>query len=192
MPLWLVEDPSTVYFILGLVALGCAVGFWLRQERKYLTGLGIALVLVGLVALLDFLVVTDFERMKMHVEEMAKSVAKKDTDRICSHISDRFRVGVGDKTTFRRLIDNWMKKGEVTELIVWEFERSDISREKKQGKITFLVKGRGPHLDQRYLRCIATFVLEADGKWRLSTFELVDPLKEPGKGDSVPIPDVVF
>lgn len=189
MPRWIVEDPSTVYFILGIAALGLGVALWLRQERKYLYGLGAVLALALLVALLDFLIVTDYERMQLHIKDMAGAVERKDADRIFTHVSDQFRLGGATKSDFRRWVSDRIKNGDITELIVWDFERGDISRDKREAKILFLVKGRGPQLERdKFLLCIATFTLDADGEWRLSTFELRDPIKDPAKADKMPIP----
>jgi hypothetical protein len=74
MPLWLTEDPSTVYFLLGLAALGCAVGLWVRQERIYLYGLCGIVGVIALIALIDYLVVTDYERIVLNVKEVAAAV----------------------------------------------------------------------------------------------------------------------
>ena len=166
MPLWLVEDPSTVYFVLGIAALAFAVLLWIRQERRWLNALVAVAALAALVALLDHFIVTDFERIRLDVKDMADSVAKKDTDRVFTHISDRFRLGTGggDKKFFRGWVQDRIKGGEVTELVVWDFQRGDISTEKKEGKVLFLVKGRGPQLNDQYFRVVATFVLEGDGR----------------------------
>src|SRR5262245_48630629 len=115
MPLWLVEDPSTVYFLLGIAALVFGVLLWIRQERKWLYGIGVIAVLAALVALLDFLIVTDFERMQLNVKEMSGAVAKKDVDRIFSHISDRFQMAGRDKKGFRGWVQDRIKNGDVTE-----------------------------------------------------------------------------
>ena len=187
MPRWIVEDPSTVYFLLGIAALVFGVLLWIRQERKWLYGLGAVAVLAALVALLDYLIVTDFERMQLHVKDMAGAVATKDVDRIFSHISPDFRKGGADKKLFRGLVQQAIKSGEVTELAVWEFERGDFAPDNKHAKVLFLVKGRGPHLGQKeYLRCVATFVLEPDGQWRMTTYELTDPIT--AKGEPIDIP----
>ena len=145
-------------------------------------------MLAALVVLLDFLVVTDFEQLQLDVKDMAGSVAKKDVDRIFTHISDRFQMGGRDKKFFRAWVQDRIKNGEVTELVVWDFERGDISREKKAAKVMFLVKGRGPQLNDQFFRVAATFVLEGDGQWRMTTFDLMDPIKDPAKGEKVPIP----
>jgi hypothetical protein len=187
MPRWLVEDPSTVYFVLGLLGLGFAVGWWLKQdERRFLFGLAGVIVLAVVVALLDRFIVTDYEQMVLDVTEMADSVAKKDGARIFTHISDKFQFAGSDKKTFRGWVDDRIKSGDVTELRVWDFE--SVSGDKREAKVRFLVKGRGNQGESPPYRCIATFALEPDGRWRMTGFELRDGLKDPDKADKIDIP----
>src|SRR6202011_5814490 len=133
---------------------------------------------------LDYLIVTDYERMVLHINDMADSVAKKDSDRIFTHISDKFQLGSATKKDLRRWVDDTIKKGDVTGLTVWDFQRGDISPEKRVGKINFMVKGRGPQVDEgKFFSCVATFALEPDGEWRMTTFDLGNPINKSEKID---------
>src|SRR5262245_25949734 len=123
MPIWLVENPTPVYVILTLAFLGLAFGLWVRQEKKFAAGMAVVLALAVLVRLLDCLVVTDYERAVLNVQEMAGSVKKKDVERIFTMVSDRFEVRGVDKKRFRAWVERRIQGADVTELKVWEFER---------------------------------------------------------------------
>lgn len=188
MPRWLVEAPTFLYLILGLAGIALGAILWVRQERKFAVALVVVAGLIFLVWLLDFLIVTDRERLILHVKEMAGNVRQKDVDRIFSHISDSFHAGISDKKSFRVWVEYTMHSRDVTELKVWDFEPGDVSRIQKIGKLQFLVKGKGDLVrEELYFRCQATFVLDPDGQWRLQSFELSDPMKDPGK-DRLPLP----
>jgi hypothetical protein len=195
MPRWLVEDPTTVYFILGLAALACAVLFWVRQERKYLIGLGVVVGLAILVALLDYFVVTDYERMVARVKDIAEGIRKKDSARIVSHVTDTFHYhqkesGSGARDRFRKVCEPYLNQGRVTDMAVWDFEPGPmpIARDSKKGEISFLVKLHGSDAEGYQFRCVSTFVLEPDGEWRIDSFRLYDVLKDPRSTDVYNIP----
>jgi hypothetical protein len=195
MPRWLVEDPTTVYFILGLAALGLGVAFWVRQERKYLIGLGIVAALAILVALLDHFIVTDYERMVGHVNDIADAIRKKDSARIVSHVTDTFHYdqqgsGSGARDRFRKVAEPYLLEGGVTDMAVWDFEPGPmpISRADKKAEITFMVKLHGSEAGDKPFRCVSVFVLEPDGEWRIESFRLYTPEKDPKSKDVFHIP----
>ena len=108
MPAWLTEDPSLAYLVLGLLALGSAAAFWVRQDRRFLVGLAAAAVLLLIVLLVSRFVVTDREQIALTVREMAAGVGRRDVNGIFSHISDKFRLGGRDKKAFRQLADAYV------------------------------------------------------------------------------------
>ena len=44
MPSWLVEDPTPVYILLAVAAVGLAAAYWNTRKRAYLIGIGAVLV----------------------------------------------------------------------------------------------------------------------------------------------------
>lgn len=189
MPSWLVEDPSYVYLFLGLAAMGLAVWFWITRLGKYAIGLVVVLVLIVVVMLLDHFIVTDRERIVKHVQDMANAVARKDADTIFSHTSDKFELGRLNRKEWRSFVESAIRSGEVKDVRVWEFEPGDLSREKRTTEVTFLAKLSGTGIREgAFYRCVATFVLDDDGQWRMSGFKLYDPMKEINRGNEIIIP----
>src|SRR6266446_984658 len=102
MPSWLVEDPTVVYFLLGLAALALAAGWWMTRHGKYAVGAIVAVLLILLVRLLDYWVVTDQEKIVNSIQVMADAVAARDMDGVFAHVSPRFRLDRLNKDDFRR------------------------------------------------------------------------------------------
>lgn len=189
MPTWLVENPTPVYMILGLIALVLAYLWSNERDKKYAIGLAIVLAAIVLVMLVSRFVVTDHERVVLAVQEMAASVKKKDVDRIFSLISDKFDVRGVSKKQFRSRVESRIQRADVTELKVWDFERPKTPPPAGKMAVWFLVKAQGEAVPgESFFRCEAFFVKDPDGQWRLSGFRLMDPQKDPTKADDLPLP----
>jgi hypothetical protein len=204
MPSWLVENPSTVYLLLGIAGLVCAAGWWMNRQptderddvsllaalqRRRLAAkhiftlvLLVAVVLAASVWLLNRVVVTDGKRIINAVKDMAAAVPQKDADRILGHISEDFRYGTRSKGELRQYITGYVRSGEVTEVLVDDFKTENISRKDRKGTVKFWFKVKGPNIanDAGY-QCLADFVLENDDVWRLKTFKLAMPMTDPHK-----------
>lgn len=189
MPSWLAEDPSVVYLLLGVAALVLAAGWWFRRERKLLIGLGVVALLAGLVWLIHVFVITDGAKMVSSVKDMAAAVAAKDTHRIFEHVSDDFQLSGLRKADFRGLVEHYVGTGQVREILVWDFETRDVSRELRTGKVIFMVKAKGPAvMEEIPNRCEAQFVLDKDDQWRMKTFRLFPPQADPATSQPLEVP----
>jgi signal transduction histidine kinase len=184
---WLVDNPTYVYVTLGIVALGFLIGLWTTRKRRYAIGLGIVAGLALLFFLFTLLMPTDLKRIRHAIDGMGAGVREKNTDRIFDHISDRFRLGSLDKEAFRSAVDPILKRGDVTEINVWDFRDADISREKRTGTLVFQVKPQPEdRFNKQFYRCKATFVLDPDDQWRLKGFELFNPFVDTDTPLNVP------
>lgn len=189
MPVWLVENPTPVYVILGLAAIVLAYVWWARQENKVLIAVAVVIGLMVLVKLLDVLIVTDQEQVVLAVQDMAGSVQKKDVNRIFGLISEKFHAFGIDKAGFRKWVERRIHDADVTGLKVWDFEPTKEAPQPNQRSILFLVKAEGHEQAGRtFFRCKATFVRDADGQWRLSGCELMSPLLDPEKAEKLSLP----
>lgn len=177
MPTWLVDDPTTVYLILGILGLGLLFVFWKTRDRRWAIGLGVVVGLAGLVWLLGFLIVTDSKQIKNSIDAMAEGLKARDLDRVFAHISDEFRVGNLTKATLRQKAEMAIHNNYVDDVEVWEYNPEEISRPKRSGRVTFNVKFKGKeNPNQLYYLCEAIFVLDPDGHWRLKSFTLFNPV----------------
>src|SRR5947207_3402305 len=140
MPTWLTEDPSPVYLILGLVALGLFVAYRVRRQRKFLYGVVGVAVLAGVVWLIDYLVVTDREQIVQNVGVMAAAASRRDLERVFDHVSNDFRHGSLDKAGFRQAAEQAVSRHNVRDIQVWDFEPGEIAPATRTAKIAFKVK----------------------------------------------------
>ncbi len=176
MPSWLADDPSPVYLVLGLIALGFFAAYWIRRKRKLLLGVAGAAVLAGAVGLVDYLVVTEHEQIVQHLVLMAEAASRRDLDRVFGHISKDFQHGSLDKAAFRQAAERAIRRHNVRDVRIWDLEPSEIDSQTRTARIAFKVKvdsdfSRGADF---YL-CRAEFVLDADGHWRLKGFQIFNP-----------------
>jgi ketosteroid isomerase-like protein len=181
--LWLIENATTVYLLLATLAILLLVAYWKTRERRLLYGVagtvGVA-VLVGLLRLF-FGGLSDQLQIENSLEAMRQAVRNRDADELFKHMAADFRFGGMDRRTFRGLVERALQSGGVTDVQYRDLEHAQVTRGPAPGKgsatIEFSVKPEGGLNSQRlHAFCKATFVLEADGKWRLQTFEVRDPV----------------
>jgi hypothetical protein len=182
--------PSWYYYVAGalyLVALGFVIAAWKTRKRKYVLGAGITVVLIVLASLFVLMFPSDQQLIERAVQDMARGVKDKNADQVFAHISDDFRMGLADKATLRGLAEGAMKRGDVTEIVVWDFRDAEISRKDKTATIKFTVKPKGNRFEDSVgYTCKAKFVLESDDKWRLKSFEIFNPLVDTDKPMQIP------
>jgi hypothetical protein len=175
---WFHQNNTTIYVLLG-VALVILGALWFRtQDRRYArAGVGVA-VLFALLFLFDLFGPESAGRqMKRKIHAMADAVRAKDIDRLFANISDSFAYGSVDKGLLRSIAQRALDSGEVTGAEVWNFGPATIlpaqAGQPRYGTLSFAVKFKGGDRPQEpYFQCLARFVLDPDGQWRLFSFEL--------------------
>jgi hypothetical protein len=190
MPDFLAENPATVYLVLGTFAVIFLVAYWVTRKKRFLIGVGAMAALGGIVWLIDFLVVTDHEQIVASVEEMANGVRAKDANRIFGHVSDEFRLGGLNKAGLRSRADGILARGDLQDVRVWDFQHAEINRpaaDRPTATIVFKFKPIGNVApEDTFYRCRANFVLEADGKWRMTSFEIFNPFVDTERPMQIP------
>lgn len=185
----MIDNPGTIYLILGVAAIGLGVAWWHTRQRKYLIGLGVAGCLLVALWLLSHFIVTDNKRIIGVVEEMAAAVGQKDANKILDHVSDQFHSEKGtNKEQLRGYVQRYLKE-EVTEAKVWGFEPVEVSRKDRKAVIDFMTKAKGNIVHgQEFFRCRTEFVLDPDGRWRVKTFHLYPPQSNPNNKQALDLP----
>ena len=114
-------------------------------------------------------------------------IMNRNLDRIFSHISRDFRYRSLDRNAFRQRSEDVLRNRNVEEVVVWDFERGDADRKERRGTVRFMVKPRGNWQGNEagYL-CEARFVLDPDGQWRMSGFQIFNPFRESNQELIVP------
>lgn len=187
MPSWLVEDPSPTYVVLLLVALAFAGAFWMKRKRIYLVGVLAVLLLIGLVWLLGRLIVSDRAQIATAIHEITDAVGERNVDKAFAHIARDFQWHGMPRGEFQKRARTAIERYGPTEGKSWDVEFVEVDREKRSAKVEFLAKVKGSWSSgAEHYRVRAEFTLEPDGKWRLRTFELFNPLVEKDQPMSIP------
>ena len=93
---YLSEDPTFLAVALLLLAGAFLVALKVTQQGKYLVRAGIALGLGLVVLVVDWLWVTDNERIEQVVYDLRQAVANSDADRVISHLAPNVQYLQGD------------------------------------------------------------------------------------------------
>jgi hypothetical protein len=189
MPSWLVDDPTLLLTILGILALALAIAWWLTRQRALLFALAGVVCLAGLVIVLYYLIDTDAKQIERNLHKMVAGVEAKDPQRIFDYISDRFSFLGHNKASFRQGVEGYIRSGEVQGIKVWAFDVRELNREQRTAKVLFNAKGQGTAFQgYEYVQCKAVFVLDPDGQWRLKGFDLYQPQTDPDHGEPLTVP----
>lgn len=208
MPRWLSEDPIVVYAILGAAALVVLALAWMNRDRAIpfviprdrrreprsigaLTLGGFIVLVLAFLAggawLIDRLIETDREQIEQAVREMVEGVKTGDTERVFTHVSAKYQgPPASSKESFKTLARHYIEQGGVTDIPMWDFQREGEPAG-QTCTVSFLFKVKGGPLSSRedlHWRCRAVFVLDSDGRWRLQSFQLLNP----ASGDIMPLP----
>jgi len=169
MPSWLIDDPAETYLVLGLLALILGIVWWMNRGADF--GKKRFGWVYGLIE--RRLTLNQFCAMGL-------TVIGVNLNKIFAHISDQFRWAGMSKESFRREVESRRSRGDVTEVRMWDFAQPKFTEDKKEATIEFMVKPIGSlNLKEVWYRCVATFVRDPDGKWRLKTFSLFKPQDNP-------------
>jgi len=183
MPDWF----TPVVVILALIELALLVAFWTMRNRKYaaaMLAVGAAFVAVWLIA--RFLP-TDRKAIESAIDDMAAGVKNRNPNQIFAHLAKDFRFRSLDKDAFQRLAESHVRGGTVDEVRILSYEKFDIRKGEKKADVEFQVKPFGRATGETlYYLCRARFVLEADDKWRMQTFELYNPFVESNRAIDIP------
>src|SRR5205807_9981914 len=134
---------------------------------------------------LDRTVETDSKRLVGIIEDMGAGVTARDPDRVFKHISEEFGYHGSNKSAFRKLAEPRIRSGEVEHVRLWDFETKDVSRKDRTATVKFKVKATGRNLyDDAGYYCVAKFVLDGDGQWRVKGLRFTFPNVDPGKGEA--------
>src|SRR5262245_40784011 len=210
MPSWLVDDPTTVLFVLALLALALGVFWWVRRgddvgkkRLSWLKGLkarrltpnqlcAMGLTIIGFLAVVILLlycfVDTPDKRINRAIRDMARGVKEQNVDRVFSHVSDRFSLMGQGKESYRAVVQRYFQNGTISDISVWDFDEAKLTEDKREATIEFMVKPKGAMTSGVGYRCEARFVRDADREWRLQTFRVFMPQDDPSKKANVIYP----
>jgi len=178
---WLFEGRTSVYIVLGTVAVLLIILWRQYSNRRLLYVAAGAVALMGVYWLLDRLFETDRKTIEQTVKKMTAAVGQKNLDGSFASISEQFRSPMGKtKNEFRQLAEGEMASRRVTGVIVWEFvfpERPERDREARVNFSFKLLGELGGRETVPYV-CEAVFVFESPGVWRLLRCRLKNSFRD--------------
>jgi len=165
---WLFEGRPTVYVTLGVFAVLLAALWWRDRRRAWLVALGVVALLAVVYLVLDRLVETRGEQIVRRLQTIEKAVKAGNAELVMRQFSPRFTYRGVTRDQFRAMVAAQLKSKSIDDLTIWEVRIPDAS-----GKVFFKAKPKGPLVgDNPGFQVKADFVQDADGKWRMSGFEV--------------------
>lgn len=147
------EDPTYLLWACGAVALACLIALKVTQQGKFLLWAGVCVLVAVLALLVDWLVVTDREKVETVVRDIASAAAAGDAARVLTHLTDDVQIG-----DTRRRVPGIVMRG---------FVQSQL----EQTKFDFLsLTNMDVQVGEQTGRGTATFRAFGSGSWNQSNF----------------------
>jgi hypothetical protein len=191
---WLVDDPTLLYMLLAIAAIISFVAWWRTRQGRFALAGGVAVILVGLVWLLGFLIPSAGKKIEHALQEMSAGVQDRDLNRIFAHVSDHFQQGPPtfgstlDKAGFRHDAESVLRLKHVEKVIVWNVRIEELSRDRRLADVSFYAKPISDWGRDTYYLVRAQFALDEDGQWRLRGFEVFNPFVNTHEAVRIPSP----
>jgi hypothetical protein len=163
---WLFEGRPAVYVALGVLAVLFAALWWRDRRRAWLVALAVVGVLAGVYLLLDHLVETRDEQITHRLQLIEKGVKAGNAEQVMAQFSSQFDYHGIRRDALRHGVAARLQSRFVDELTIWEVRFPDAS-----GRVFFKAKPKGLG-DNPGFQVRADFVRDADGQWRMKTFEV--------------------
>src|SRR5947209_20260566 len=131
MQSWLSDNFDLLVILLSIIALALGYFWWRTRRRYFALGAGVAVFLLGLVCLLPYVLPlilgeSDSQQIERKIRDMAAGVKARNLDRIFRHISSSFHHSSLDRAAFRQRAQEIIRRRDVDEVVVWDFERGEI------------------------------------------------------------------
>ncbi len=185
---WIFEGRLAVYLTLAALAIVLLGAWWSTRRGVWLGWVAVVLAAAGIYYLLDRLVLTDHEQVEQAVRTMADGIGTRNTQTVMSQLSEQFRRDSLDREGLRQLVEHALQHGWVEGVTVKNFEflpapaatNSDSGGSRASGpiRVSFSGVAWGGTGGEHPYRCEADFIRVPDGKWRMATFQLFDPISD--------------
>jgi hypothetical protein len=119
---WITEHPTGVYIVLGFIGGFSLLVFLTTRRVAHLSGLGVAVALIVLVALIDRLVVTDREQVEINALSLAKAAQEGDLAALDRLFSDRFTMDGHTKDSLLSRARSCLVPGALRTIQFWSLE----------------------------------------------------------------------
>jgi hypothetical protein len=179
MPEFIADPSQSLYLILAVLAV-IGLAMWARSRKR--SDLVVFLIVLGVLALVvvgDLAVEGPREEVRRKTEAVAAAIKAKRPEDLTQYVAGSFKYGGVDRDGVKDAADKAIRAYGLSEVVVWDFAREPVKRDDKTYVQRFRVKPKADRMmDNPGFVCDATWVKEADGQYRLQTFELSFPTGE--------------
>ena len=146
----IIDGWLTVAIVLGAVALGLAFAWWNTRKKHFLVTLAAVALVAGVYALLVYFKETPTQQIERKIKEMAKLTSDKELDKAFKHIAEDFKIGSLNKSEFRKKAQSLISDYDISKIIVFDIEVSELNKEKGTATAFFKVKILFSHRSSLY------------------------------------------
>jgi hypothetical protein len=166
---WIIDNAGFVYLLLGLVATGNLVAFWLTKRVKYLLIAGGVVALIALFWLLTRLVPTDRKLIESGIYDMADAFVAQRTDDLFKHVSKDFTFAGENRAQFEKKVRSTIQHYKVNDVRISQVDVKEVAKD--SAKAEFRATAFSSLYDGPFpMRCKADFVREGT-QWKLRAIE---------------------
>lgn len=173
---WLGDEVWPLICLLALVALGLAIAMAATGRGRFFIGVVALACLALLLVAIEYVWVTDRERVDGIVREMADSAVREDASGLVQHLSPTVRYGTLDRSAIERLASATFEQFAIDRVTV-SGRKTEVFAKQGEARVDFLavVRGRRNNVDfSPYpTRWVLTFVKNPQGVWLVEDIEQV-------------------
>ena len=168
------EDVWPLIWLLALAELILFIAMVGTGRGRYLVWMGVVAALAMLLVVLEWVLVTDRERVDAVVDQMARAVRHKDFDAVLRHLAPQCHFGGYDRERIRELADTELRDIEIDRITVSD-RHTQVFPQRKQATAQFLavVRGKQSKVEQPPYasRWMLTFHQDTTGQWQVVEIE---------------------
>jgi hypothetical protein len=176
---WLGDEVWPLIGLIAIIALGLAIAMVATGRGRFIAGI----VALGCIALLllaiEYLWVTDRERVDGIIRDMASSAVREDAAAMVRHLSPRCHYGKLDRAAIERLAASTFDQFAIDRVNI-SSRKTELFPMRNEARADFLavVRGRQDNVEFRPYptRWILTFVKSPQGVWQVEEIEQIPAL----------------
>jgi hypothetical protein len=171
---WLVDSASTLYILIGIVALGFGAAWWLHRRRPYAIGAAVAVAMLALLWLLTRLIVTDRQQLESNIHAMADAVVTGKTETLVKLLASDFEFQGHKAPELAAAVVKAAKQYQVNDIHISGIDVENITA--TTAKVFFRATARARGDDRPYMvACRAVFIKEGTA-WKLKQAKFFNPV----------------
>ncbi len=165
------EDPTTLYVILGVAMLGLLLGWHYRRQKILLKLAALPILLAGGLFILDAAVMTDREELHRDIRNLAERVEARQIDGALEYLDPNYRGFRGDREGLANAIRVDSRMDDLEEIRIGNFS-VDVHGRQATMRVQSVLKVSGSYAGTYALNWTLYWIKRPEG-WR------IEEIKEP-------------